>query len=97
MRAPLSSLMGTGMISLAKCPLSVASAARRWLSSEYSSMSSRVIFQRSASTWEIRNCVHRLPSMTSRYDCGNGPVPPRAFEASGTRLIDSTPQAIARS
>ena len=60
-------------------------------------MSSRVIFQRSASTCDTRNCVHRSPSITSRYDGGNGPVPPRAFEASGTRLIDSTPHAMARS
>ena len=28
---------------------------------------------------------------------GNGPMPPRAFDASGTRLITSTPQAMTRS
>ena len=78
-------------------PLSQASAARRWLSSEKASMSSRVIPHRSASTWATRNCAHSRPSMCSRKDGGKGPVPPRAFEASGTRLIDSTPQATARS
>ncbi len=35
--------------------------------------------------------------MTSRNEGGNGPVPPRALEAIGTLLIDSTPQAITRS
>ena len=44
-------------------------------------MSSRLIFQRSASTCEIRNCAHRLPWITSRYEGGKGPVPPRAFDA----------------
>ena len=28
---------------------------------------------------------------------GKGPTPPRAFEASGTRLMTSTPQAMTRS
>ena len=94
---PSSSRIGTGMASWAKCPESVAAAARRWLSSAYSSMSWRVIFHWSASSWATRNCIHSRPSMTSRNDFGKGPVPPRALEASGTRLMDSTPQAMARS
>ena len=54
-------------------------------------MSSRVISQRSASTWATRNWAHSRPSICSRNDGGNGPVPPRALEASGTRLIDLHP------
>ena len=95
--APASSFTGTGRISRAKWPESVAAAARLWLARAKASMSSRVIFQRSASTWATRNCIHNRLSTASRNDGGNGPVPPRALEAKGTWLIDSTPQAMARS
>ena len=60
-------------------------------------MSSRVIPHRSARSWATRNCAHSRPSMASRNDGGNGPVPPRALEAMGTRLITSTPHATTRS
>ena len=42
-----------------------------------------VIPYRSARTWLTRNWVHRRPSTCSMNDGGNGPVPPRALEASG--------------
>ena len=96
-RVPSSSLTGTGRISRAKCPLSVAAAARRWLSRANSSMSSRVIFHLSASTCATWNCAHSFPSITCRKSWLNGPVPPLALDAIGARLIDSTPQAMATS
>ena len=60
-------------------------------------MSSRLIPQRSARTWATRNWAHSRPSICSRNEGGKGPVPPRALEASVTRVIDSTPQATTRS
>ena len=59
MSDPSSPLSGTGTASPAKAPESQAAAARRWLSSEYSSMSSRLTSHRSASTWATRNWAHR--------------------------------------
>ena len=97
MTEPSSFLSGTGTASASKWPESQAAAARRWLSREYSSISWRLMSQRSANTWATRNWAHSRPSITSRNEGGNGPVPPRALEASGTRLIDSTPQATTRS
>ena len=94
---PSSPLTGTGTASLAKWPESHEATARRWLSRAYSSISSRVTSHRSARTWATRNCAHRRPSIASRNDGGKGPVPPRALDAMGARVIDSTPQATTRS
>ena len=96
-KVPSSALTGTATASAAKWPESHEATARRWLSKAYSSISSRLTPHRSASTWATRNWAHSRPSMASRNDGGKGPVPPRALEAMGARLIDSTPQATTRS
>ena len=90
---PSSDRRGTGTTSRLNVPPSQAAAARRWLSREKASISSRVISYRSASTWATRNWVHSRPSTLVRNEGGKGPVPPLALVAIGTRLIDSTPQA----
>ena len=94
---PSSSFSGTGRASDAKRPSSHAAAARRWLSSAKASMSSRVMPHRSASTWATRNWAHSRPSICSRNDGGNGPVPPRALRPAAPGSSISTPQATTRS
>ncbi len=84
---------------MAKAPESVASCARRCDSAENASMSSRrdaPLVGQDLGDLELR---HELPvDHASRYcwrERARGH--PTAFEAIGTRLIDSTPQAMARS
>src|SRR5205823_13683507 len=55
------------------------------------------ILKRSASTWATRNWAHKRLSIALRKSALNGPRPPRAFDAMGALLIDSTPQAMAMS
>ena len=96
-RVPSSSRMGTGIASLAKCPESVAAAARRWLSSAYSSMSSRrdlPLFGEELGHPEL----HPQPSVDDveeRLRERARPAP--GVDGQGTRLMDSTPHAMARS
>ena len=51
----------------------------------------------SASTCATQNWMPSVLSVLRRNAGLNGPVPPRAFDDIGARVIDSTPHAIARS
>ncbi len=95
--APCSSLTATGRISVLNAPETVASWARRCDSAAnavHVLAADPVALQR---IWLISNCVISCPSITSRYCWVKGPRPPDAFDAIGTRLIDSTPHATAMS
>ncbi len=60
-------------------------------------MRSRVMPTWSARIWATSNWVMSWPSQAARKSGENGPVPPVALEAMGARVMDSTPQAMARS
>ena len=94
---PSASLIGTGTSSVFTAPESTAAAARRCDSRAYSSMSSRPILNRSAKICATSNCVISFPSQAARKSGEKGPMPPDAFDAIGARVIDSVPQAMARS
>ena len=94
---PSAPRIGTGTSSSANQPESVCSAARRWLSAAKASISSRVTPYLSARTWATQNWTPSTPWHASRNAGLNGPTPPRALLDIGARVMDSTPQAIARS
>ena len=60
-------------------------------------MSARDTPNLSARTCATQNWMPRTPLHASRNAGLNGPVPPRALLDIGLRVIDSTPQAMARS
>jgi len=51
----------------------------------------------SASTCATQNWIPTVSFVFARNAFENGPVPPRAFDDIGLRVIDSTPHAIAMS
>ena len=91
---PFSSLIGTGMISPAKNPSSVLAAARWCDCNANASISSRVMPHLSASTCATQNWMPSVLFVFARKSGLNGPIPPRAFDDIGARVIDSTPHAI---
>ena len=91
---PFSSLIGTGTISPGKKPSSVLAAARSCDCSANASISSRVMPHLSASTCATQNWMPSVLLVFARKSGLNGPVPPRAFDDIGARVIDSTPHAI---
>ena len=76
---------------------SISVTIRAWLMCPNASMSDRVMPQSFAIFCATSNCIFSWLSHAARNAGENGPVPPRAFDAMGARVIDSTPQAITRS
>ncbi len=74
-------------------------AAARWCDcSANASISSRVMPHLSASTCATQNWIPSVLFVLREEVAGlNGPMPPRAFDDIGARVIDSTPHAIAMS
>ena len=71
--SPSGPLRGTGTISAADRPSTVAAWARSWLRTANSSISSRVMPWRSARIWATSNWVMSWPSQASRKARENGP------------------------
>ena len=69
-------------------------AARSCDCNANASISSRVIPHLSASTCATQNWMPSVLLVFARKSGLNGPMPPRAFDDIGARVIDSTPHAI---
>ncbi len=85
----------TGAISLQKRPSAVARAARRWLSRLKASNSPRLICQRSAIISALMPWLKATLWYRRITPGPNGSPGPAPFDPIGTRVMDSTPQAMA--